>query len=108
MGTDCAGEGVRAGALYPPRDVNLWSALKSSRPRAGEGVREREPSPSTERFRGEALYPPRFMTAGVVAGETERWVFARVVARIRTMILCLGSNCVGGLVVGGCRDKVMG
>lgn len=91
MGTEWGGEGVRVGALYPPRPVNLCSALKSSRPRAGEAARERRPSCPTERFRGEALYPPRFMRADDGAGETERCVFARPVAIMRTMIfLCLG------------------
>ena len=71
MGTDWAGEGVRAGVLYPRRPVNLWSALRSSRPRAGEAVRERGASSPTERFRGEELYPPRFMRAGDGAGESE-------------------------------------
>lgn len=99
MGTECAGEGVRAGALYPPRPVNLWSALKSSRPRAGEAARERGPSSPTERFRGEALYPPRFMRAGGVAEETECWMFARGVAIMRTMIFVFGG--LTGLVGGG-------
>lgn len=72
MGTGWAGEGVRVGALYPPRPVNLCSALKSSRPRAGEAARKRGSSSPTERFRGKALYPPRFMRAGDGVGDTER------------------------------------
>lgn len=87
MGTDWAGEGVRAGALYPNRPVDLWSALKSSRPRAGEGVRERGPSSPTERFRGEALCRSRFMRAGDEAGDSERCMFSRLAAIMRTMIL---------------------
>lgn len=50
------------------------------------------------------------MRAGVVAGETECWMFARGVAIMRTMIVVIGgvTGLVGWWVGGWWRNKVVG